>query len=300
MAKHIVLAHSKAQPASDPVCTIEEAIEDFLTRDWSPNTHRCFAADLKRFAQSFGQRSVEQLSPIELQDYLDGLTNRQGEPVAAETYNRHHGTLNNLFGWLERQEELTHSPMIKVDRKRIGERLPRPMTPTQIEKFFRRIDSLRDRVLFSLLYGSGVRISEALSLNIEDLDLAEGSFRVIGKGNRERVGYLAKETIDLLRRYLRKRGRPRRGELFASRQGRLSYAMVNLLFRKYAEGLEENSRALTIHQLRHTFGSERAGVMNALMLRDLMGHKSLKTTLQYAQVNPEEARETFRAFDRQK
>jgi len=243
---------------------------------------------------------VDSVSAVELQDYLDGLTNRQGKPVAAETYNRHYGTLNNFFGWLERQEELAHSPMAKVDRKRIGERLPRPMTPAQVEQFFRRIDALRDRALFSLLYGSGVRISEALSLNIEDLDLTEGTFRVIGKGDRERVGYLAAETVDRIRRYLRQRQRPRRGPLFVSRQGRLSYAMANRLFRTYAEGLEENGRPLTIHQLRHTFGSERAGQMDALLLRDLMGHQSLKTTLQYTQVNPEAAREAFRTFERRR
>jgi integrase len=67
-----------------------------------------------------------------------------------------------------------------------------------------------------------------------------------------------------------------------------------------AHGLEENGQRLTIHQLRHSFGSERAGQMDALVLRDLMGHRSLKTTLQYAQVNPEKAREAFKEFDRQR
>jgi hypothetical protein len=67
----------------------------------------------------------------------------------------------------------------------------------------------------------------------------------------------------------------------------LSYSTAWRLFRKYANGLEENSQLLTIHQLRHSFGSDRTGAMDALILRDLMGHKSLRTTLQYAQVNEE-------------
>ena len=71
------------------------------------------------------------------------------------------------------------------------------------------------------------------------------------------------------------------------------------LFRKYAASLEENGQPLTIHQLRHSFGSERAGQMDALILRDLMGHKSLRTTLQYAQVNGESVKKAFREFDRQ-
>jgi integrase/recombinase XerD len=175
------------------------------------------------------------------------------------------------------------------------------MSQDQVQAFFGRIDESRDKALFSLLYGSGLRVSEALELDIEELKLEEREFRVVGKGDRERVGYLAEDTLKLLRRYLRERGRPRQGPLFESRNGtRLSYSMAWRLFRKHADGLEENGQPLTIHQLRHSFGSERAGQMDALILRDLMGHKSLRTTLQYAQVNGESVKKAFRAFDRQR
>ena len=161
----------------------------------------------------------------------------------------------------------------------MGERLPRPMGRDQVRAFFGRIDRLRDKALFSLLHGSGLRVSEALGLDIEDVNLEEREIRFLGKGDRERVGYLSEDTVKLLRRYLRERGRPRQGSLFESRHGtRLSYSMAWRLFRQYADGLEENGQALTIHQLRHSFGSERAGNMDALILRDLMGHKSLRTT----------------------
>jgi integrase len=191
------------------------------------------------------------------------------------------------------------SPLRKVDRRSVPERLPRPLSPTQVDGFFSRIQSLRDRTLFSLLYRSGLRIGEALALDIEDLNPVEDTFRVIGKGNRERVGYLAEETSRLIRRMLRERGRTQKGPLFSSRQGRLSYAMVYRLFARYAGGLSDE-QPLTIHQLRHSFGSERAGHIDALLLRDLMGHQSLRTTQQYAKVSPEAARAAFRAFDHQK
>jgi site-specific recombinase XerD len=283
--------------------TVAEAAETFLDRDWSEHTHRNFASDLKRFREVFGRRRVDRVKADEVQAYLDGLTTSRGgpkRPVSVQTFNRHFGTLCNLFGWLERQDEIDRSPMGKVERRKIGERLPRPMSRDQVHAFFSRIDGLRDKALFSLLYGSGLRVSEALGLDIEEMDLAEREFRVVGKGDRERIGYLAEDTIKLLRRYLRERGRPRRGPLFESRHGtKLSYSMAWRLFRKYADGLEEHDQPLTIHQLRHTFGSDRAGQMDALILRDLMGHKSLRTTLQYAQVNGESVKKAFRAFDRQ-
>jgi integrase/recombinase XerD len=275
-----------------------------LDRDWSVHTRRNFASDLKRFREAFGRRRVDRLQADDLQDYLDGLTTSRGgpeRPVSAQTFNRHFGTLCNLFGWLERLEEIDRNPMDKVERRKLGERLPRPMSQDQVQAFFGRIDESRDKALFSLLYGSGLRVSEALELDIEELKLEEREFRVVGKGDRERVGYLAEDTLKLLRRYLRERGRPRQGPLFESRNGtRLSYSMAWRLFRKHADGLEENGQPLTIHQLRHSFGSERAGQMDALILRDLMGHKSLRTTLQYAQVNGESVKKAFRAFDRQR
>jgi site-specific recombinase XerD len=284
--------------------TVADAIETFLDRDWSEHTRRNFASDLKRFRESFGRRRVERVKADEVQNYLEDLTTSRGgpeRPVSAQTFNRHFGTLSNLFSWLERLEEIDRSPMAKVERRKLGERLPRPMSRDQVRAFFGRIDELRDKALFSLLYGSGLRVSEALGINIEEMSLEEREFRVVGKGDRERVGYLAEDTVKLLRRYLRGRGRPRQGPLFESRNGtRLSYSMAWRLFRKFTDGLEGNGQPLTIHQLRHSFGSERAGEMDALILRDLMGHRSLRTTLQYAQVNGESVKKAFRTYDRQR
>ena len=283
------------------VLTVAPAIEQFLDRDWSPHTEKNFRSDLQRFAKQFGRRRVDRILPRDIQDYLNSMKTVQGRSVSTQTYNRHCGTLKNLFGWLERQEELERSPMTKVERKKVGERLPRPMTQKQVKAFFARIDPVRDWTLFSLLYGSGLRVGEALALDIEELDLDKGTFRVVGKGDRERIGYLSEETAKLVKRYLRERGRPRSGPLFESRNGtRLSYSMAWKLFRKYADGVNASGTSLTIHQLRHTFGSERACEIDALILRDLMGHKSLRTTQQYAKVNPEAARKAFRSFDRQR
>jgi len=286
-------------PVAPAEMTVEEACEAFLGRDLSPNTCRNFRSDLRRFCRAFGRRPVSSIAPQEIRDYLDGLTTRTGEPVSTETHNRHFGTLGNLFSWLIRQGEAESNPMATLERRRIGDRLPRPMSPEQIEAFFSRIQDLRDRALFSLLYRSGLRIEEALSLDVGDVNSEDGTFRVIGKGNSERVGYLGEETKPLLRRYLRARGNPQSGPLFASRQGRLSYPMARILFNRHAEGLTQpDGKPVTLHQLRHTFGTERAGKLDALVLRDLMGHKNIRTTMRYAQVNPERTREAFQDFDR--
>ena len=165
MGKVVPLRTIAKPPAT---LAVANAVDAFLERDWTDNTRRNFSSDLRRFTQAFGDRSVADLTPVDLQGYLDGLTTRRGRqerPVSAQTYNRHYGTLSNLFGWLERQEEIERSPMHKVERRKLGERLPRPMTREQLQVFFGRIDDLRDKALFSLLHGSGLRISEALGVS---------------------------------------------------------------------------------------------------------------------------------------
>lgn len=283
------------QPKTSPL-TVTDAIREFLDRDWSTNTLRSYRSDLGRFEKALGPHPIASVDSASVQGHLDGLVGRSGSAVSPATYNRHHASIQSLFTWLERQEELDRSPMGKVDRRKLPERLPRPMAQEQLTAFFAKIVSRRDKALFSLLHRSGVRVSEALGLNIEDVNLRDRSFRVMGKGGNERVGYLAEQTVKLLRQYLRERGNPRSGPLFVSRQGRLGYAMTRQLFNKYADGLPGDT--VTIHQLRHSFGSERAGKMDALLLRDLMGHRSLRTTQQYAKVNPEAARRAFEQFDR--
>ena len=280
--------------------TIEEAATAFLERDYSPNTRRNFECDLRRFCGQFGSRAVESVTPTDVKLHLILLKGRT-KAASPATRNRHRTTLHALYQWLVREGEVEVNPVSQVERKKEGTRLPRPMTRRQIETIFSRLDGLRERALFSLLHRSGLRVDEALGLNVEDVSFRSGTFRVIGKGNDERVGYLSEDTTPLLRRYLRERGRPKEGPLFATRQGRLSYAMARVYFNRAAEGLKNpDGSRVTIHQLRHAFGSERAGKIDALVLRDLMGHKSIRTTLRYAEVSPDRTREAFRQFDRER
>ncbi len=287
-------------PVQTPNLTVDEAAEDFLERDFTPNTRRNFECDLRRFRADYGKRGVETVTRSEVSDHLASLKGRGKKPAAPETVNRHRTTLHSLYEWLIREEELDVNPVARAERKKTGNRLPRPMTSKQVKSVFSNLSGLRERTLFSLLYRSGLRIQEALSLDIEDVNFPSATFRVIGKGDDERAGYLSEETRPLLRRYLRGRGKPKEGPLFASRQGRLSYGTARLMFNKAASGLKNpDGSGVTIHQLRHSFGSERAGKMDALVLRDLMGHTSLRTTLQYAKVNPDRTRLAFQQFDRQ-
>ena len=288
-----------AQQLNTEKLTVSRAVQSFLyDRELTPNTRKTYKSNLRRFRRAYGNHPVQKVDGDLMKLYLDGLRSAQGDVLAPSTYNRHFNTLRTFFNWVAQFHKLKRgSPMQGLEPKRLPDRLPRDLTISVQERIFRRITSLRDRALFTLLLEAGLRINEALSLDIEDLKLGEGRIRVLGKGGTEREAYPSKEAIRYVKRYVKERGRPLSGPLFVSRQGRLSYDMAYRLFRRYTDGITDQGKPLSIHQLRHTYGSRRAGKMDALILRDLMGHKSLRTTQQYARVNPSVLQKAVRRYE---
>jgi integrase/recombinase XerD len=178
--------------------------------------------------------------------------------------------------------------------------------------------TIREEFLFDLLYSSGLRISEALALNVQDIRNGVIQIRA-GKGNRPRVTYMSKHTEKLFRKYLEKRVPDRsvlfkaqnieeaqalrnEGSLFTTNNGtRLGYHRANQLFKQAARNMKNPDNApLTIHQLRHTFCTERVGHIDIRVLQRLAGHSDIRTTLRYAKVVDKVAREQFDKYDRER
>jgi len=203
-----------------------------------------------------------------------------------------------FFRRLLPEPHLASNPAFPLDRVLVPERAPRPLTVEQTSQILRAIPpaQLRDRLLFTILRDTGVRVGEALSLRWEDLRLVEGDeqFRVLGKGNRERTVFLhaAPDSLRLLRRY--GQDRPRFGYLFQGDPRRgggaapLDYSTVRYAWRRYCARARVPA---TIHQLRHTFVTElvRANVRLVTVQR-LAGHRRLETTRCYAAVSDAEVK----------
>lgn len=135
--------------------TVQEETDAFLERDLSANTRRNFQSDLRRFCRMIGPGAAETVTTTEIRDHLAALQGRGRKAASPETYNRHRTTLHALYEWLIREGEVDANPVARVERKKAGNRLPRPMTRGQVEELFERLRGLRERALFSLLYLSG-------------------------------------------------------------------------------------------------------------------------------------------------
>ena len=158
---------------------------------------------------------------------------------------------------------------------------------------------VRDRAILELLYGSGLRISELTGMDVDDLDLEEGSLRVLGKGGKERevpLGSFAHEAVDA---YLT-RGRPAlatgvsRGALFLNaRGGRLSRQSCARLLGRYVR-LAGIDRRVTLHTLRHSFATHLLeGGADVRVVQELLGHASVATTQIYTLVTARHLREVY-------
>lgn len=284
-----------------------EAITRYLaTLNLDGDTLRAYTIDLHRFERTIGNMQLSSINKEVIKNYLGNLTAKNGERVSIATQNRHYATLHRFFEWCIQEKVISENPMENLPRRKpnkdLGEVAPgsviRALNKEQVEKILRNAKSTRERLLFTLLYTSGIRISEALDLNIQDIYDATIHIRQ-GKGNQPRQAYLSKQAEKLLEQYLQERGNPNSGPIFVTTHGqRLSYARARQLFMEAARNIvNPDGTAVTIHQLRHTFCTERAGHIDSFVLQRLAGHNDIRTTLRYVKVNDTVAKQAFNTFD---
>lgn len=285
---------------------IQELAEAFLKGNQSTflaNTLRSYGYDLGLFARAFPDQAVEKVTVHHLRAFLNATAD-----LAPSTLARRQATLRSCFAWAYRNDLLAADPTGKLEPIKVPQRDPRPLTEDQVEAILAAIpsDEKRNRLLFTLLYETGMRVGEALGIHVQHVQLNDvdgGFIRVVGKGNKERVVPLidAPRSVRLLRDVAKRLGTVGpifRGDL--SKGGRsgepLDYTTVFYHFERYVAAAQQKQPALfvsegepiTIHRLRHTFGTLklRDGV-SLPAVRKLMGHKNLQTTLRYAETDLE-------------
>ncbi|MBV8478906.1 MAG: tyrosine recombinase [Actinobacteria bacterium] len=196
------------------------------------------------------------------------------------------------------------NPAAELDLPRRARTLPRTLSPGEAERLIEAANgtaprALRDRALVELLYGAGLRVSEAVGRERGGVDLERGVVRTVGKGSKERVVPIGREAVDALRRYLA-RGRPfldrrRRPELFLNAQGgALTRAGAFLILRKLAEAAGLEPERVHPHLLRHSFATHLLeGGADLRSVQEMLGHADLSTTERYTHVSDRRRKELF-------
>ncbi len=291
------------------------AVNNFLEylENLDADTKRAYTLDLNAFILNFEEDiSINQISTNHLKIYLNNLKTKDNKRVSVSTQNRHYATLKRFFDWLKKENYIQENLFENLKRRRpnkdLGEvpsgSIIRSLTQDQIEQLLQNLKEfeLREQVLFLLIYTTGLRISEALKLKIEDIQ-EDGSILVRStKGNKPRKTFVGKILKPLLKKYISKL--EKNSWLFPSIKlsaESMSYGRARQLFTKISQGIKNyDGSKITIHQLRHTFATERVGYIDSILLMDLMGHSDIRTTLRYAKADVKAIKNAFDVFDQRK
>ncbi len=266
----------------------------------SPRTLDAYRRDLADLSAFLG-RSPADATADEIEAWLAAMRERG---LAASSIARRTAAARSFYRHLVLLGARADNPAVEVELPRRRRRLPRTLSPAEIERLIQAANGLnprqlRDRALVELLYGAGLRVSEAVGLDRARVDLAERLVRPLGKGEKERLVPLGREATEALRRYL-SRGRPHldrrhRPELFLNAQGgALTRAGAFFILRRLAERAGLEPERVHPHLLRHSFATHLLeGGADLRSVQEMLGHADLATTELYTHVSDRRRRETY-------
>lgn len=289
-------------------------IEDYIhfirvERQLSANTLASYRRDLEGYAQHL--QDVQQLkdyNEVRREHILLHLENLRTEGKTARTVARHISSIRSFHQFLLREKVTTTDPTVHLEMPQVEQKLPRVLSIEEIDALIATPDrskpqGVRDIAMLELLYASGMRISELIELNIEDIHLTMGFVRVFGKGRKERIIPLGKGALNAISKYLERaryelQGKyPKTDALFISHRGkRLTRQGCWKIIKDYAQKARIN-KELTPHVFRHSFATHL--IENGADLRavqEMLGHADIATTQIYTHVSKTRLSEVYKQF----
>lgn len=274
--------------------TLATLATQFLERPGlAPSTLRSYELTLIPLLKEYGRWSVEILDRELLTEYLNSLSH-----LKYTTHHRHQAILQSLFNFAVAQDYINSNPIARLKQRHpcrekgesLSDDIVHFLSPEQISLLYKLVaNDLRMNAIVHLLHRTGARISELLALNLEDVDLNHQKFQVLGKGNKRRWCFYSDDAANSLAEYIKYGRFTPHPALLTARQpktlivSRMSYQTVHKYWTEIT-ALSPELQDIRLHDLRHTFATERVGLMGIEELRALMGHTSIQTTLRYQKV----------------
>jgi len=295
------MAEGKLSPMQKAVI---QFLQNLRERNASPNTILAYGKDLAEFVKYIGPiERPDQLDHVRIRGFLSHLYERG---LGKTSVARHLAAVRSLYKWLAREGKVKQNPAALVSTPKLAKKLPR--VPT-IEEVNNVLDGElpetaafveRDKMILELLYGCGLRNSELIGINLDDIHWSNETILVRGKGRKERMVPLGDTAAEAIREYLSKRK-----ELLASRKKTTPALLVNLRGQRLttrsvgrivkhiavSKGLSPDVHP---HTLRHAFGThllEEGADLRAI--QEMLGHERLSTTQRYTQLSMKHVVEVY-------
>lgn len=292
-----------------------EAVSSFLNylaveKGFSENTTAAYRNDLSQLA-SFAEEEaarrglVPSWAGFTRQDMLSYLLNLKERNYAATTVARKVAAAKSFFGFMMAEGNIKENPTQNIGSPRIGKSLPKPVSIGQVRRLLEQPARLstpearRDRAMLELLYASGMRVSELVSLNLDDVDTEDGYVRCFGKGHKERLVPIYRQAALAVKEYTNET-RPHlvrdAGEkaLFVNLRGdRLTRQGLWQILKGYARSAGLGAE-ITPHTLRHSFATHMlSGGADLRSVQELLGHANISTTQVYTHLTSEHIRRSY-------
>lgn len=281
---------------------------DYLAAEkgYSGNTLAAYRNDLNQFTQRLSaEAGVTSWTEVNQSQIVDYILYMKELEYASSTVARKVAAIKSFFHYLRDEDIVKNDPTLALESPKVKKHLPKAISEEDVERLLAeptKSDSpkaLRDSALLEVLYATGMRVSELVSLNVGDVDLAAGTVYCIGKGDRERVAPIYDQAGLILGRYINE-GRPQllrdaeEEALFLNHRGeRLTRQGLWLIIKHYVDAIGIESE-VTPHTLRHSFATHL--LHGGAKLRDvqkLLGHANISTTQVYTQVTRDHLREAY-------
>jgi integrase/recombinase XerD len=296
---------------------MERTVNSFLQhlvveRGFTQNTLDAYSNDLNQFREfvtdnleSDGREEVWRLVDINLlNSYISELRDNRG--YRDTTTARKVAAVRSFFGYLSRNGFITSDPTENLGAPRVGRTVPKFITEAEVKQLLATAadtgtpEGRRDASILELLYATGLRVSEMVALNVQDIDFEEGFIRTWGKGSKERIVYVYPEALTNVRAYIggarvellgNKRGKT---ALYVNQRGeRLTRQWVWNILKASAKKAGIDTK-ITPHTLRHSFATHL--LQNGASLRhvqELLGHSNISTTQVYTHLTDSHVREEY-------
>lgn len=267
-----------------------------IERGMSCNTYKSYSSDVEEFIRRNIGIDFRHVEREDIASYLEARSSGDaGTAVSKRTQARILSSLRSFFDWLLIEGEITRNPCDGVDSPKTGRYLPAVLSTEEVDRIMESVDlsgwtGLRDRAILEMLYGCGLRVSEASAMKISDVWLDEGFVRVVGKGDKERAVPLGDTAGDAVRAYLGVRpdpSSPAFGDtLFLNRSGgQLSRVSIFTMVKRQAlaAGI---TKEISPHTFRHSFATHLVeGGADLRAVQEMLGHESILTTEIYTHID---------------
>lgn len=298
-----------AGKSEEKVIKMESYVNQFINyldveRGLAQNTLESYGRDLHQFENYLQIGNMGMLKDSNRSTIITYLSSLQSKGRAVSTISRNLAAIKSFYQYLVRERYLENDPAAKLESPKIEKKLPKVLTISEVEELLKQPSSLlptglRDKAMLELLYATGIRVSELISLNISDINLEMGYIKCYGKGAKERIIPLGSIAVKCVQDYLNK-GRSKlirtyeEAALFVNHHGnRLTRQGFWKIIKKYAHEAAID-KEITPHTLRHSFATHL--LENGADLRSvqkMLGHADISTTQIYTHVTNNHLKEVY-------